>query len=85
MKILKDTDWTPVGYVEWFEPMQQPVFLFQHKRFGDVVVLNVAKFINVTADIVYFYDANRNLVSGSINKEDKSFEPSVPRFKAYGV
>lgn len=36
----------------------KPAFLFQHKDYGDVLVLNGAKYIDVENDKVFFCDAN---------------------------
>lgn len=85
MKILRDTEYTPIGRLDWFEPMQSPVYMFKHKKYGDVVALNEAKFIIVSANIVYYYNAYNGIVSVSKSlKEHSSSETPIPELMASG-
>lgn len=65
MKVLRNTEWEPVAWVENVPGMGTPAYLFRHKQFFDVVALKVVKWIDVTSDVVYFYDAERKEVSVS--------------------
>lgn len=65
MKVLRSTEWEPVCFMANFEPMHTPVFIFKHKRWQGMMALNVAKFVDVAADFIYFLDANQGSVSAS--------------------
>lgn len=65
VKILRSDEWEPLVHWAYFEPMQGPVYFFRHKRFNDIVALNVAKYIDLVANIVYFYNAEKHEVSVS--------------------
>lgn len=55
MKILRDTDWKLLGFKEHCDVLDnKPAFLFQHRKFFDVLVLNEAKYVDVANNIVYF-------------------------------
>lgn len=59
MKILRDTEWKPVGFEESFSLLNGPAFFFQHRKHGDIVATRMAKYVDVSNNIVYFFDANR--------------------------
>lgn len=65
MKILRNTEWEPIGWVRNFPGIEGPAYLFRHERYGDVVALKVVKWIDVIHDIVYFYDAEHKEISVS--------------------
>lgn len=77
MKVLRDTEWKPVGFDGNFSPIGgKPVFFFQHKKHGDILALNVAKYIDVVNNIVYFFDSSKKeKVCVSANKR-KSVSPN---------
>lgn len=56
MKIMKDKDWIFRGYVENFLDIGR-VFLFEHKRYGEIIALKVAKFITSKLDVVLHLNA----------------------------
>lgn len=59
MKILRSTEWEPVGFQEEFSfSDHQPVFFFRHRKYEDIVALNVAKYVDVMNNIVYFFNAS---------------------------
>lgn len=61
MKVLRSTEWLPMCWVPNFPVSENdiaPRFLFRHRKYDDVLALNAAKYVDVTADIVYFYDAS---------------------------
>jgi len=84
MKVLRDTDWTPVGWLPYLEPIKEPVYLFQHKRWPEIVALNVVKFVHVAANEVYFYNANSKEVSVSRSCHNTSSDPSSHSRRVYG-
>lgn len=58
MKVLRSTNWKLLGYLASCTFLGgQPAFLFQHKTYDDVSVLNVAKYVDVEHDKVFFFDA----------------------------
>lgn len=62
VKILRDTDWEPVGYQGNFQPAGgKPVFFFRHRKHQDIVALNVAKYIDVVNNVVYYFNAQRKV------------------------
>lgn len=63
MKILRSSEWEPVAWVEQLPGVEGPAYLFVNKRYFDVVALKVVKWIDVTADVVYFYNAEKREVS----------------------
>ena len=65
MKVLRDLDWEPIGYLTDSEIFQGSVVLFRNKKWEDITALNVVKYIDTAADIVYFIDAQRGTVSCS--------------------
>lgn len=77
MKVLRDTDWDLIGFQRRCAFKEnEPVFLFQHRKFRDVLVLNEAKYIDVMNNIVVFCRAKAKqkvCVSGSnvTSKSDK--------------
>lgn len=59
MKVLRDTDWKLLGFKQKCDVFNdKPAFLFQHRKFVDVLVLNEAKYIDVANNIVYFLNTN---------------------------
>lgn len=59
MKILRSKDWVLLGFIaESLCLGSKPAFLFQHKAYEDVLVLNEAKYIDVDTNTVFFCDAN---------------------------
>lgn len=69
MKVLRNTDWDLIGFQRKcaFKD-DQPVFLFQHRKFRDILVLNEAKYVDVMNNIVVFCKASAKqkvCVSGS--------------------
>lgn len=59
MKILRSKDWVLLGMLANSLTLgNKPAFLFQHRDYGDVLVLNEAKYIDVENDKVFFCDAN---------------------------
>lgn len=63
MKVLRSLEWEPVAWIDNMPTMDTPVYLFKHRRWRDVIALKVAKYVDVTADVVYFYDAINHEVS----------------------
>ena len=79
MKVLRDTDWTPVGWLPSLEPMTEPVYLFQHKRWPEIVALNVVKFVDVAANVVYFYNASIKEISVSRSCSNRNVASPIPQ------
>lgn len=84
MKILKNTEWEPVAWIENCPGTGQPAFLFRHKQYGDVMALKVVKWIDVASDRVYFYDAQAHEISVS-GKGNGYQETSLPKYSAMTV
>lgn len=59
MRIIRDSDWKLVGYRKKDLITKKPVFLFQHRQYGDILVLNEAKYIMVGQNIVLFFNASQ--------------------------
>lgn len=58
MKVLRSKEWRLLGYLANCVFLgSQPAFLFQHKDYRDVLVLNEAKYVDVENDKVFFFDA----------------------------
>lgn len=56
MKVMRDTEWDFEGWCQQFKPMDNsPVFFFKNKKFGDVIALKEAKYIDVSANLVHYY------------------------------
>lgn len=62
MKILRSSEWEPVFWVKQF-PGLGPAYVFRNKRYGDVLALKVAKYVDVAADDTYVYDADNRIIS----------------------
>lgn len=59
MKVLRDKDWEVIDYVDHVKYYNnQPAFIFRHRQYKDILVLNVAKYVDVSRNIVYFFDAS---------------------------
>lgn len=80
MKILRNTEWEPVGWAETFPGLESPAYLFKHKQYGDVVALKVAKWIDVPRDKVYFYNALNHTISVS-GRRNMISETSLPNYR----
>lgn len=65
MKVLRDTEWKFAGRTDFIEVIDGPAFIFQNLKYGDIIALKVAKYIDTTADVVYYFDADRNYVGAS--------------------
>lgn len=65
MKVLRDTDWRPIAFIECFQPTGGNVFIFRNEKWEDMAALNVAKYISTAANVVYFFNAERGEVSCS--------------------
>lgn len=63
MKVMRSTEWEPIAWADNVPGIEGPAYLFCHKKYFDVVALKVAKWIDVTADVVYFYNAEKKEVS----------------------
>lgn len=62
MKILRDVEWTPVYYTDSF-PGLGKAFIFKNERYGDLLALNEAKWVDTTANKSYeFYASSRKVV-----------------------
>lgn len=79
MRVLRNTEWDPIGWVDIFPGIEGPAYLFRHKQYGDVVTLKVAKWIDVPHNKVYFYDAEHREVSVSGRGKGYS-ETSLPAY-----
>lgn len=79
MRVLRNTEWEPIGWVEKFPGIGGPAYLFRHEQYGDVVALKVVKWIDVPHNIVYFYDAEAREVSACGRGKGHS-ETSLPRY-----
>jgi hypothetical protein len=79
MKILRSKDWVLLGMVaNSFVLGNKPAFLFQHRGYGDVLVLNEAKYIDVENDKVFFFDAeSKNKIHVSKSDKDRHSESLV--------
>lgn len=79
MKVLRDTEWEPVGFDENFLPSGgRPVFFFQHRKHRDILALNVAKYIDVVNNIVYFFDSSKKeKVCVSANRKKSVSQTSI--------
>lgn len=80
MKILRNTEWVFEGYSANFPVLEGPAFIFRNFRYGDVVALKVAKYIDATSDVVYYFDASRNYV-GASNVKGSIDYTSTPALK----
>lgn len=83
MKILRDTEWEPIAWVDYMPGIEGPAFLFKHKKYGDIQALKVAKWIDVSANIVHFYRACTHEVSVS-GKEEGYQETCLPTIHMVG-
>lgn len=76
MKILRDTEWKPVGFSKSFEPEGgKPVFFFRHRKHRYVIALNVAKYIDVMNNIVFHLNSmisEKVSVSANIEEEQRN-------------
>lgn len=84
MKVLRSKDWKLIGYLAHCAFMgSAPAFLFQQKTYGDVLVLNEAKYIDVEHDKVFFFDANSSKkVYASRSCRDTESEQLVSQLRA---
>jgi len=58
VKVLRNTDWELVGFRAQCDAYNgRPAFLFQHRKFFDVLVLNEAKYVDVMNNFVFFLNA----------------------------
>lgn len=57
MRILRDSEWKLVGFKKTGFNGAGPSFLFQHRLYEDVLVLNEAKLIVSGPNLVLFFDA----------------------------
>lgn len=80
MKILRSSEWEPMAWCEHVPGIEGPAYLFYHKRYFDVVALNVVKWIDVTANRVYFYNANTKEVSDR-GKDKAQKETTLPTLR----
>lgn len=64
--------------------MGTPVYVFLNKKYGDVVALKVAKYVDVPHDNVYLYDAQRRSISLSCGKTEFQ-ETSLPKYVIQAV
>lgn len=84
MKVLRSKDWKLIGYLASCAFLgSQPAFLFQHKNYEDVLVLNAAKYIDVEHDKVFFFDAkSKEKVYASRSCRDTQSEELVTELRA---
>lgn len=84
MKVLRSTEWEPVAWMETFPSMGTPVYVFLNKKYGDVVALKVAKYVDVPRDNVYLYDATSRRISLSCGETEYE-ESSLPMYHVQAV
>lgn len=59
MKVVRSNRWTPVGKITLGNFGNK--FLFKDEKYGDVLALKVAKYVDVSADLVYIFDADEGI------------------------
>lgn len=84
MKVLRSTEWEPVAWMETFPSMGTPVYVFLNKKYGDVVALKVAKYVDVPHDNVYLYNAQSRSISLSCDETEYQ-ETSLPKYNVQAV
>lgn len=55
MKVIRDDEWRLIGFDNGFKA--EGAFVFEHKRFGDIMILQKVKYIIKELNIVLFFDA----------------------------
>lgn len=61
MKILRSDEWEPAFWVENF-PGLGKAYIFKSKTYGDIMALKVAKYIVLSENNSYIYDAETRKV-----------------------
>lgn len=79
MKVLRSTEWAPIGWMNMIPGVGCPGYVFLNKRYGDVATLKVAKYIDVSANDSFIYDAETRSVRRVCEKTGEP-ETSLPSY-----
>lgn len=79
MKILRSSEWEPAFWIGNF-PGVGPAYVFKNKKYGDIVALKVAKYVDVAADNTYVYDAVNRIISFRF-KDSETSEAVLPTLR----
>lgn len=80
MKVIRDDEWRLLGFDKGFKA--DGAFVFEHKKFGDIMILQRVKFIIKELNVVLFFDALADKmisVSNQCRTRVKDAFPSLTR------
>ena len=77
MKVICDNEWRLVGFDDKF--IKQGAFVFEHNKFGDIMILQRVKYVIKDLNIVLFFDALADKVVSVSNQCRTRVKETMPK------